>query len=242
MPAAVIMAGGRSSRMRATYGPEHKALVQVLGVSLLERNLNGLLVQGFDDVTIAAAAAEPAIHAWVRSRREDLAASTGARLALYLEEEPLGTIGALGSISTTGATVVINVDNLCALDLRAFLSEHEASGAAMSVAVHVERFSIPFGEVRVADGNVVEYSEKPERTLLISSGTYVLGSAAREQIGRGRRCNVPELVRSLNARGERVHAFKHDAPWIDVNDAAGVALAEALVARHADRFSQATAK
>ncbi|HEY7993599.1 MAG TPA: sugar phosphate nucleotidyltransferase [Candidatus Eremiobacteraceae bacterium] len=242
MPAAVIMAGGRSSRMRATYGPEHKALVEVLGVSLLERNLTGLIVQGFDDVTIAVAASEGTIHEWARSRGQDLAASTGARLTLYLEEEPLGTIGALGAISTTGATVVVNVDNLSAIDLGAFLREHEASGAAMSVAVHVERFSIPFGEVRVADGCVVEYSEKPERSLLISSGTYVLGRTACEQIGSGRRCNVPELVRSLNTRGGRVHAFKHDSPWIDVNDAAGVARAEALVARHADRFSPAAVK
>lgn len=29
VPAAVIMAGGRSSRMRATHGPAHKALVLV---------------------------------------------------------------------------------------------------------------------------------------------------------------------------------------------------------------------
>jgi len=40
--AAVVMAGGQSARMRAS-GRGHKALVEILGLTLLERNLLGLL-------------------------------------------------------------------------------------------------------------------------------------------------------------------------------------------------------
>jgi mutator protein MutT len=36
--------------------------------------------------------------------------------------------------------------------------------------------------------------------------------------------------------GARVLAYPHDAPWIDVNDVGGIRAAEALVARHAERF------
>ena len=44
---ALIMAGGCSLRMRASLGGRHKAMVEVLGVSMLERNIMALLAHGF---------------------------------------------------------------------------------------------------------------------------------------------------------------------------------------------------
>ncbi len=52
MAVALIMAGGRSSRMRASV-PRHKAMVEVLGLSMLERNLIMLAGHGFRDIAIA---------------------------------------------------------------------------------------------------------------------------------------------------------------------------------------------
>lgn len=237
MPAAVIMAGGRSSRMRATHGPAHKALVDVLGVSMLERNLAGLFGQGFEDVTVVSSVDDPAVAEWVRTRGSELAGAARAKVASHIEREPLGTIGVLGALTVEGDVLVINVDNLSAIDLQALVREHRDSGAAMTVAVHEEPFSIPFGEVRVENGCITDYAEKPQRRLLVSSGTYVVGSKARKSIVPGKPTNVPELIKTLVARGERVSAFRHDAPWIDVNDAAGVKAAESLVAANAPRFS-----
>ena len=237
MPAAVIMAGGRSSRMRATHGPDHKALVHVLGVSMLERNLATLFGQGFDDVTVVSSAGEPAVAEWVRTRGSDLARAARATVASHIEREPLGTIGVLGALAADGDLLVVNVDNLSAIDLQALVREHRDAGAAMTVAVHEEPFSIPFGEVRVENGRIVEYAEKPQRRLLVSSGTYVVGRKARESIAPGKPTNVPELIMALVARGERVAAYRHDEPWIDVNDSAGVKAAESLVAANARRFS-----
>ena len=236
MPAAIIMAGGRSSRMRATHGPAHKALVEVLGVSMLERNLATLFGQGFDDVTVVSSVNEPAVAEWVSARGRGLARAAGAKVASHIEREPLGTIGVLGSLALDEDVLVVNVDNLSAIDLRALVRTHRDSGAAMTVAVHEEPFSIPFGEVRVEDGCIIDYAEKPQRRLLVSSGTYVVGGKARESIAADQPTNVPELIARLVAQGERVGAFRHDAPWIDVNDAAGVKAAEALISANALRF------
>jgi len=237
MPTAVIMAGGRSSRMRATHGPAHKALVDVLGVSMLERNLATLFGQGFDDVTVVSSADEPAIVEWVSARGADLAKVASAKIRGHIECEPLGTIGVLGALALDGDVLVVNVDNLSAIDLRALVRAQRDSGAAMTVAVHEEPFSIPFGEVRVDNGCIVEYAEKPQRRLLVSSGTYVVGRKARESIEPGKPTNVPELIARLIARGESVGAFKHDAPWIDVNDDAGIRAAESLITANVERFS-----
>src|SRR5437588_2394609 len=107
---AVIMAGGRSERMRRTAGPLHKALVPVLGIPLLERNLSTLLAEGFEDVVIAISSAEPAVGEYVESSCRGLAESRGARLEILWEETALGTIGAAREdIGDAEALLVVNV-------------------------------------------------------------------------------------------------------------------------------------
>jgi NDP-mannose synthase len=242
MTAAIIMAGGRSSRMRATNDSRHKALVPVLGVPMLERNLCALLESGFRDITIAFAADEPAIEAFVATRGKALADARGATVVPYCEIRPLGTIGAVRTYAgRADAVVVVNVDNLTTLDLRALADAHSASGAAMTIATHDEPFAIPFGAVTVEDGDVVEYREKPAYPVRISSGTYVLGARAIAAIRPDAPTGIPELVSTLIANGERVAAFEHDAVWIDVNDAAGVARAEILISDHLAAFDRSVA-
>lgn len=239
MTAAIIMAGGRSSRMRATNDARHKALVPVLGVPMLERNLCALLGSGFRDITIAFAADELAIDAFVADRGRALAGACDAAVVPYREVTPLGTIGAARAYAgRADAVLVVNVDNLTSLDLRALVEAHAASNVAMTVATHLESFVISFGSVTVEQGNVVEYREKPAYPIRISSGTYVLGPRAVAAIRANAPTSAPELVSTLIGNGEKVGAFEHDAVWIDVNDAAGVARAETLIRDHAAEFER----
>jgi len=237
MTLAVIMAGGRSARMRATAGPVHKALVPVLGVALLERNLCALLAQGFRDVAVAVSAHEPDVERWVLGRGRALATAVKARLECLRETSARGTIGAVAGLEASERSLlVVNVDNLTALPLGKLVASHEAAGAAMTIASHVETMRAPCGELRLVDGMVTDYLEKPVTLFPASSGTYVLGAKAVALLDDLRRWDVPDLVTALIARGEQVCAFPHDTAWIDVNDAAARARAEQLLAEQRDSF------
>jgi len=237
MTLAIIMAGGRSARMRATAGPAHKALVPVLGVTLLERNLCALLSRGFRHIAVAVSAHEPDVERYVLGRARALATAWNARLDCLKETSPRGTIGAVAGLDAIdGSILVVNVDNLTALQLGKLVAFHEASAAAMTVASHIEMMRVPCGELRIVDGLVAEYLEKPTKRIPASSGTYVLGPKARAMLDPERRWDAPDLVSALIGQGERVCAFPHDAPWIDVNDAARLGQAEQLIAEHMDSF------
>jgi dTDP-glucose pyrophosphorylase len=223
--------------MRASAGPRHKGLVPVLGVPMLERNLCALLAEGFRDIAVAVSAHEPDVERWVLGRGRALGKARDARVECLREISPLGTIGAVaGLTAVAGPVLVVNVDNLTALSLRALLAHHAASAAAMTIASHVEIVRVPCGELQLADGIVSAYREKPATSIAASSGTYVLGPPARALLSPGRRRDVPELVNALIARRERVCAWAHDAPWIDVNDAAALGRADRLVIDHSDAF------
>lgn len=227
---AVVMAGGRSERMRAGGGGPHKALVPVAGVPLLERNVVALLAAGFGDVVVVVRAGEAEVEAYARTRCRALVESWGTRFTCMVETEPLGTIGAARTLAGSDGLLVVNVDNLTALDLAAFAAHHRASGAAMTVAVHWEPFRLPYGEVRVDDGWITAVAEKPVKRFLSSSGTYVLSAAACDAIPAGRATGAPELMEILRARRDGVAAFHHESAWTDVNDAHSLARAERMVA------------
>jgi dTDP-glucose pyrophosphorylase/ADP-ribose pyrophosphatase YjhB (NUDIX family) len=231
--AALIMAGGQSRRMRATLGSSHKALIPVLGVTMLERNLCKLLSAGFRNIVVAVSEHEPEIALEVETRGRALADATGASIECFKERQQLGTIGVACEFKDRfDLLLVVNVDNLTALDLRALVAYHQKSQAALTVATHLEPLQMPYGEVHISGDRLTRYIEKPIKETCISSGTYVLGPTALNLIERDHQTNVPELIDTLLQRGESIAAFQHNAAWIDVNDSMAVEKAERLISDH----------
>jgi NDP-sugar pyrophosphorylase family protein len=238
MTTALIMAGGRGERLRASGNSLPKPLVPIAGVALLERNLLTLLSAGFRDIVVAVPSHTPEISEFVRTRCRMLADARESRLRLLEESSPLGNIGAAAEIAPSDADrLVVYADNLTLLDLNALVDHHTSRGAALTSAVHWEPFRLPYGEVVVEDGCIVAYREKPEQRRLISSGVFVLNATATSLLPRGRHSDVAWLVNRLLEEQHTVAAFLHDAPWIDINDAAAVARAEQLVKAHHDEFA-----
>ena len=237
MTSALVMAGGQGERLRSSGTLIPKPLLPVLGVPLLERNLLTLLASGFRDITVAVPAHTPEIGAFVESRCRRLAESYAARLAVLVERVPLGNIGAAREVQAGNADLlVIYADNLTALDLNDLVSLHRSSNAALTSAVHLEPFRVPYGEVQVENGAIVAYREKPERRVLVSSGVFVVSPAARSLLPLGERTEVSWLVNRLLAERLPVAAYHHEAPWIDINDTAAIARAEQLITAHPERF------
>lgn len=57
-------------------------------------------------------------------------------------------------------------------------------------------------------------------------------------IPQGRSFDLPALVRMVMERNQKVAAYEHSAPWIDVNDAAAVGRAEQLIFENYNDFEQ----
>jgi NDP-sugar pyrophosphorylase family protein len=234
LPAALLMAGGQSSRMRKNGDKRHKALRTVLGRPLLAWNLSALVSFGFRDIYIAYNRSESALADWVDSEAQALARDAGAHCTALVEGTRLGTIGAAACLpETVGHVLVTNVDNLSDLPLAALAHYHLASGAAATLATHTEPFRIPFGRLELAGDVVLGYSEKPAIPVPICSGTTVLSRRAIARINTGSSMHLPALIQSLLQEGERVCAFSHHSHWIDINDEGALAAAEALMRANA---------
>ncbi|HKW45747.1 MAG TPA: sugar phosphate nucleotidyltransferase [Candidatus Eremiobacteraceae bacterium] len=234
---AIVNAGGRSQRMAASGVALHKALVPVLGVPLVERNLCVLLDQGIRDIAVVVNAQAHDVEEFVRARAPVLAAACGAVIDCIVEIEPLGNVGIARRIAPRADDLIVTfADNLTALDVRHVLARHRERLAALTIATHVEHLQAPYGELLIADDLVVDYLEKPTSDIRIASGIYAIRSDAASVIPAGRPTGAADLFRLLKDRGEVTAAFEHHADWVDVNDAPSIERADRLVSAHPDVF------
>lgn len=224
--------------MRASGVDLPKPLVPVRGVPLVERNLHQLLRHGMREVVVAVPVVPETVGAYVRERLDPSARAMGARLRLLTEATPLGNIGCAGQLSgLADAVLVVYADNLTTLDLTAVLRHHDHRGAALTLAAHDQPFRLPYGRLEITAGRVTAYAEKPTISLTVSSAVSVLGPAALTVLATGRPTGLVDLTTELLRRGELVTAYRHQAPWVDVNDAADLRRAERLVDEHPGDFA-----
>lgn len=229
----VVMAGGGGTRMRASGVAMPKPLVPVAGVPLLVRAVCALIRHDLTDVVVCLGPGQPEIVRLARGEAEPLVAAAGGRLDIVVESAPLGNIGGVRAVLGRADTaLVVYADNLTTLDLAAVLRHHAEAGAAMTLATHDEQFRIPYGRLTVKDGEVVGYEEKPQISVQAASAVTALAPSALEQLPLDRPTGMVDLCCMLLEREARVSAYRHAAAWVDVNDAAALSRAHALLARH----------
>lgn len=233
-PVGLIVAGGKGTRMARTHPGVPKPLVPVAGIPLIERCVLRLAASGVRDIHVALRHESDRIRAHLSSR----AAHLGCRFTFVVEDDPLGTIGALFDLRSLRRTVIVmNGDLLSAIDVDALVSAHERRAADLTIATHFEHHRLRLGEVVTEeDGAVTAYREKPVKSYRISSGTYVVAPPVIDLLERREWLGFPTLVARAIDAGLRVFEHHHDAPWLDVNDAADLSEANRLVARDPSAF------
>jgi len=146
----MILAAGLGTRLRPLTDRVPKALVEVDGVTQLERTVRRLVEAGCDRVIVNTHHHARMIERHLDHscpRRPESADATGPSWDAYgaevllsrEEEEPLDTGGGIRRASRffrAGDTILVhNVDVISAVDLAGLVAEHERSGALATLAV-----------------------------------------------------------------------------------------------------------
>lgn len=132
MTQAVILAGGKGTRLASRLAGRPKPLIDVDGVPLLRRQIESLAERGVDDVVLLVNHAADQIETFVAG------ANLPARVTLVDEVEPKGTAGAtLACLDRLEERfVVVYGDTLFDLDIAHAIAAHEAAGADATLLLH----------------------------------------------------------------------------------------------------------
>lgn len=231
---AVILAGGRGTRLHPYTTVLPKPLVPVGDRPILERILQQLAVAGITDVDVCLAHLGELIRVYFS---ESGAAPAGMRLRWYWEDEPLGTAGALRVVpDLEGTFLVMNGDVLTNLDYRAVIDYHRRREAVLTIAMHPKRVDIDLGVIENSNGFVSGYREKPSLSYEVSMGIYVYEARALDFLPQAA-FQFPELVQRLLDAGQPVAAYPAaGTEWFDIGTAGELERATARLIERPELF------
>jgi NDP-sugar pyrophosphorylase family protein len=186
---ALILAGGKGTRLRPLTVYTPKPIVPVMNRPFLLFQLESLKRAGITDITLSLS--------YQPDKIEDVlgdGSDHSVRLKYVTEPSPLGTGGAYKFAAASGqTTVVFNGDILIDADISKIIRHHQDAKADATIALTPVDDPSRYGLVETdADGNVKRFLEKPKPeeiaslgTNLINAGIYILEPAVLDLILAG---------------------------------------------------------
>lgn len=183
---ALILAGGKGTRLRPLTVYTPKPIVPVMNRPFLLYQLDILKRSGIEDITLSLSYQPDKIEQLLGDGSE-----LGVNLRFLTEPHPLGTAGAyrFASENLNDTTVVLNGDILTNADIRKIVEFHKRSGAEATITLTPVEDPWNFGLVDTYNDRVKSFIEKPkpeEASKLglsnINAGIYVLEPSVRKLI------------------------------------------------------------
>ena len=210
---AVILAGGKGTRLLPYTTVIPKPLMPVGNKPILELIIRQLKHRGFSQVTMAVGHLAELIEAYFGDgRKYDI------QIDYSREEEPLGTIGSLGLIEGLDETfLVMNGDVLTDLDYLELVDFHKKQQTMATIATYNKEFNVDLGVLEMdEDFRLKQYIEKPILKYNVSMGVYIFEPEILSFIKPNGYLDFPDLVLTLIKAGKEVIGFSFDGYWLDI--------------------------
>lgn len=218
---AVILVGGKGTRLRPLTIDTPKPMLALAGVPFLVHQLTRLRAAGVEHVVLATSYLPEVFAAQLGD-----GAGLGLRLDYVTEVEPLGTGGGIRNVADRlgsgpdDPVLIFNGDVLSGHSIDQQLALHRDAGAA--VTLHLVEVADPraFGCVPTTpDCRVTAFLEKVPEPVSnqVNAGCYVFARRVIDAIPTGRPVSVErETFPGLLAAGEVVMGYVDSSYWLDV--------------------------
>ncbi len=210
---AVILAGGRGTRLAPYTSILPKPLMPIGDRAILELVVDQLEHCGIIDITFCVGHLAHLIQTVFENR-----ATGSAEITYVHEREPLGTAGPLQLVSGLDDTfLVMNGDLLSDIEYHDLVAFHRQQGNMLTIATHRRLTTLDYGVLQVdTDGRIRGFAEKPEILSTVSMGIYILEPDALAYVPTGSHFDFPDLVNALFEHDHPVGAYAHDGLWFDI--------------------------
>lgn len=236
---AIVMAGGKGSRLHPYSALFPKPLMPLGDKPVLEILLNQLRAAGVTQVILAVNHLRHLLEAFFGD-----GSRFGLSITYSLEDHPLGTAGPLGLVlDRLGEEFLLtNGDLLTTLDIGAMVADHRARGADATIGTYLRELRSDFGLLEVDDSmRMTGYREKPTYQHLVSMGIYVLRrDVIRPFLRRGEYLDMPVLMEAMQRAKKLVLCHRQDCFWMDIGRPEDLAEAQSIIERDPQAFMPRT--
>ena len=191
----VIMAGGKGTRISSVASDIPKPMINIEGKPVLEREIECLRGQGFDDLIITVSHLGSNIMDYFGD-----GSKWGVTIRYFNEETPLGNAGALYKLreELKEDFLLLNADAVFDVDFNRFVNYHKKKGGLVTLFTHPNSHPYDSGVIIADDRGMVEAWLTKEDVRpqwyknRVNAGLHVINPAVLDMV------NVdPDLVGSV---------------------------------------------
>jgi mannose-1-phosphate guanylyltransferase len=210
---AVLLVGGKGTRLRPLTYRIPKPLVPVMGRPLMLHVIDSL-PEEVDETIVPVGYMREAMEEYLRKN------PPRRKITIVEEKQPMGTGGAVKNVEEyiDGPFLVINGDSISSLDMSDFIGYHRRKKAFATISLWEVEDPTPFGVVDIdTNGQIHQFQEKPTReeavSLLINAGAYALEYELLDFIGEGFVSMERDVFPRIIERG--MYGLRFDGYWVD---------------------------
>jgi NDP-mannose synthase len=210
---AIILAGGKGSRLRPYTVVLPKPLMPLGEYPVLEIIIQQLVHYGFDHITLTVNHQADIIRAYFGD-----GSKWNILIDYSLEDKPLSTMGPLKLIRDLPENfLVMNGDVLTDLDFAAFYDFHLLKKRIFTISAHHRTDISEYGVLETdGDNQLSNFVEKPQRNYIVSMGVYMANKEILPHIPEGLAYGFDNLMRDLLAKKYPVQVASHSGYWLDI--------------------------
>ncbi len=216
----IILAGGKGTRLRPLTYSRPKGLIPVVNKPFLEYQVELLRAHNICNIILSL---NYLADEFVRHFQDG--AAWGVSIQYAVEKVPLGTGGAIKNCEPhlgKDRVIVLNGDVLTDADLGAIVSDHEASGSAVTLTTTATDNPTAYGLVLTdSAGRVTAFLEKPGWDEIaadtVNAGIYVLEPSVVAALPAGREVSFErDIIPRLLGERAAVRAYLTRGYWQDI--------------------------
>lgn len=210
---AVIMAGGKGTRLMPLTKDIPKPMVKIGGKPIMEYNVDLLKSYGVTHLTLSVNHLAEVIENYYKDGSD-----RNMIIDYVSENKPLGTIGSVKQISTflNDYVLVMNSDLLTNINLEAMFNDLVNQSADMIVATTDYQVQIPYGIVETDESQITALKEKPTYTFYSNAGIYIFKKEHVDLIPDDTFFNATDLLQKLLVSKKKVLHYSIKNYWLDI--------------------------
>ena len=215
---ALILAGGKGTRLRPITYEIPKALIPVHGKTLTEHLFDLFKRHNVTDIIMAVGHMKGKIKEYFGDGTK-----FGVKITYVEENEPLGTAGPikLAREYLTEPFIVSNGDELKNIDIEEMYECHKRNNALATIALTTVNDPSAYGVARLSGSRILEFVEKPKKeeapSNLINSGFYIFEPKVIGYIGDGFQMSENDVFPKLAKEG-RLFGYPFSGQWFDTGN------------------------
>lgn len=209
----VIMAGGKGTRISSVASDIPKPMIEIDGIPVLEREIQCLKEQGFEDFIITVSHLGHIIMNYFGDGLD-----FGVHIEYFVEEQPLGNAGALFELKNklTEDFLLLNADSIFDIDFNRIVKFHKEKGGLVTLFTHPNSHPYDSGLI-IADktGAVEQWLTKEDARPKyyqnrVNAGLHVVSPEILEVRPEGAKVDLDrQLLKPLAGTGKM---FCYDSP------------------------------